>query len=248
MCRYCVDDLAFLKIEIVHDHLPAMPLPKPPIPLSQPASSESCRRPTPRWMDKLPSNRVSKYSAPRILKPLIPLIIEPSAPPPPCIHRQPLPPQTPQRASTPTPPPSPPSPSTTTTTSILLPPDSYTTATTTILLPPVSYTTASSSPTNATVVVAELRTPIRSSSIRKTYAKAAALKRTEARRRRRRRLKTRSSPYVAKDLSALFSAVGGEEGGRGGLVWRRWSNGFWGREKVMMIVCCCSCFCCCVIK
>lgn len=204
MCRYCVDDLAFLKIEIVHDHLPAMPLPKPPIPLSQPASSESCRRPTPRWMDKLPSNRESKYSASRILKPLIPLIIEPSAPPPPCIHKQPLPPQTPQRASTPTPPPSPPSPSTTTTTTILLPPD--------------SYTTASSSPTNATVVVAELRTPIRSSSIRKTYATAAALKRTEARRRRRRRLKSRSSPYVAKDLSALFSAVGGEEGGRGGLV------------------------------
>lgn len=206
MCRYCVNDLSLLNIEIIHDHLPTnLPLPEPPlVPLSKPASSKSCRRrPTPRWMEKLPSNRVSKHSASRIPKPLIPHIIEPSAQTP-SIQKQLAPPRDPKVvASTPTPlPSSSSSPSTTTTT--LLPPDSNTTT---------ANTTSSSSPSSTnttTVVVAELRTPISSSSIRKTYAKAAALTRTDAQRRRLRirKLSSRSSPYVAKDLSALFSAVG----------------------------------------
>ena len=236
MCRYCDNDLSFSNIEIVHDHLPAissLPEPPPPLPLSKPAlSSESCRRPTPRWMEKLPSNRVSKHSAPRIPKPLIPHIIEPSTPPPSIIHKHLAPPRDPKLvASTPIPPPSSsPSPSTTTTpttatattttiTTILLPPDSNTnnnTTTTTTTSSSSSSSSSSSLPNATTVVVAELRTPIRSSSIRKTYAKAAALTRTDAQRRRRRtrmKLNSRSSPYVAKDLSALFSAVG-----RGGLA------------------------------
>lgn len=174
-----------------------MPLPEPALP-SQPEFSESCRRrrPTPKWMDKLPSNRVSKQSAPHIPEPLTPQILEPSAPP--YILKQPPPP--PPRVSKKTSTPTASSPSSS-------PPC------TTILVPPDSKTSPSSSATttNATVVIAELRTPIRSSSIHKTFATAAALARKSAR--RRRRYESRSSPYVIKDLSALFSAVG--EGGRG---------------------------------